>query len=107
MVDLFNPKSLSFVVKNFLTRFLKIKAKFMGAILGIYTQEDAFLNLKSMPIKLLSTFLVTSIMLFAYVLRISERPIIYTNPNLKNLQMNFSEWSNALWCVVVSISTSK
>lgn len=60
-----------------------------------------------MPIKLLTTFLTISILLFSYILRISERPIIYINPDLKNLQMNFAEFSNSLWCVVVSISTSK
>lgn len=57
--------------------------------------------MKVSPNKTLLSLLIISIVSFAYVLRIAERPAAA----LKN-DMNFGFYSNSIWCILVTICTS-
>lgn len=58
--------------------------------------------MKVTPNKMLFSVLAISIIGFAYILRIAERPAFAFQPG-----MNVSFYSNSLWCVLITICTSK
>eukprot|EP01017_Pseudomicrothorax_dubius_P043011 TRINITY_DN7096_c0_g1_i9.p1 TRINITY_DN7096_c0_g1~~TRINITY_DN7096_c0_g1_i9.p1 ORF type:complete len:420 (-),score=80.24 TRINITY_DN7096_c0_g1_i9:81-1340(-) len=56
--------------------------------------------MKSHPLELIGTALVSSVFIFAYAIRICERPLSrYTNT------VDYSPYSNSLWNVVVTMTT--
>lgn len=64
--------------------------------------------MKISPNKVLLSMLVVSVIGFAYILRIAERPAsdYFIDHSDNSNSLNLSFYTNAIWCVLITICTS-